>query len=168
MSPAIQPAGKHLVTVGEQLLLALTATVANHSVSLLLYQCERAHFLYEGFKFKNNCKCAKITTLFIYIVKSISDTSLLSSKHAAIAFFDKRGHFLSPYTPPPVRSQGGWISQRAARRSNTIPTTGLKRLPPGNVFSITMTETRLVALSLPHGPPHAPRGHSGRVLTVTA
>src|SRR5260370_21148678 len=90
MSTAIQPAGKHLITVGEQLLLALTATVANHSVSLLLYQCERAHFLYEGFKFKNNCKCAKITTLFIYIVKSISDTSLLSSKHAAML----RLHFL--------------------------------------------------------------------------
>ena len=87
MSLAIQPAGKHLITVGEQLRLALTATVANHSVSLLLCQCKRAHFLYEGFKFKNNCKCAKTTALFIYLVKSISDTAFLSSKHAAIAFF---------------------------------------------------------------------------------
>jgi hypothetical protein len=87
MSLVIQPAGKHLITVGERLLLALTATVANRSVSLLLCQYERAHFLYEGFKFKNNCKCAKITTFFIYLIKSISDTAFLSSKHAVIAFF---------------------------------------------------------------------------------
>src|ERR1700737_3247577 len=90
MSPVIQPAGKHLVTVGEQQLLALTATVANCSGSLLLYQCDKAHFLYEGFKFKNNCKYAKITTLFIYLIKNISDTSIFCQANMLrLLFFDK-------------------------------------------------------------------------------
>lgn len=82
----MQPAGNHLITVGKQKLLALTATVANCSVSRLWYRCEKAHFLYEGCKFKNNCKCTKNTTFYVYPMKSIFETTYLSSKHAAIAF----------------------------------------------------------------------------------